>query len=82
MRGSTAWEWQIGFLYFKIRFPRFWRSVGIISGGIDNYSTHTLYKRTDKDAPEVVKEYDLGVCRKCGRSECQLGEACWKKRNK
>jgi len=41
---------------------------------------HDLYKTGDKDAPESIKdrngEVALGLCRTCGRGECELAEPC------
>lgn len=44
------------------------------------YIPHILYKTGDKDAPDSIKddngEVVLGLCRVCGRGECQLEVSC------
>jgi hypothetical protein len=41
---------------------------------------HKLYETGDADAPDVIKDRNgevvLGLCRVCGRGECELVEPC------
>jgi len=42
---------------------------------------HDLYKTGDKDAPRSIKDGNgdvvLGLCRRCGKGECDLEQPCW-----
>ena len=48
--------------------------------GDEDTPRHDLYKTGDLDAPSVILdrngEVALGLCRRCGRGEADLGEAC------
>lgn len=41
---------------------------------------HILYKTSDKDAPESIKDVNgevvLSLCRVCGKGEADLSEPC------
>ncbi|WP_454735424.1 hypothetical protein [Cupriavidus necator] len=45
-----------------------------------NLNTHTCYERDDPDAPDLIKDRNgditLGLCKHCGRGECELTEPC------
>ena len=42
--------------------------------------THDIYKDGDENIPDCVKDRNgqvvLGLCKKCGKAECELDEPC------